>query len=79
VIPWAAFVACGLKVYRNDKVQVALFDPQPMITVDEAFQTLRLLMAAQGKKPGPIAWETVPEEVQRHFRFEGDKPAIETG
>lgn len=80
VIPWDAFVACGLHVYKDGKVQACLFDPQPMETADEAFQTLRLLMAAQGKKPGPIAWDSVPPEVQRHFRFESDdQPVIETG
>ena len=83
VIPWEAFVACGLQVFANGKVRLALFDPQPMVTADEAFQVMRLLLAVQGRKPGPIAWETVPEEVQKHFRFKDDEPSvgpsIETG
>lgn len=79
VFPWDAFVKCALHVYRDGKVQLALFDPQPMETAEEAFQTMRLINAAQLKKPGPIAWETVPECVQRHFKFEDDQPAIETG
>jgi hypothetical protein len=69
VIPWNAFVACGLKVCLNGKMRSCIFDPQPMVTADEAFQVMRLLLAVQNPKPGPIAWETVPEEVQRHFRF----------
>ena len=72
VIPWEAFVACGMQVYKDGKVKAALFDPKPMITADEAFQVMRLLMAAQRQKPGPIAWDTVPDEVQRHFRFSGE-------
>ena len=85
VIPWDAFVACGLQVYRDDKIQLAVFDPQVVsvtgygVSADEVFQTLRLLLAAQGKKPGPIAWDTVPEEIKRHFKFQDDKPAVETG
>lgn len=83
VIPWNAFVACGLQVFTNGKVQLAILDPQPMVTADEAFQTIRLLIAAMGQKPGPVAWDTVPEEVKRHFRFKGDeppvRPSIETG
>lgn len=73
VIPWQAFVACGLQVYSDGKVQPCIFDPQPMVTADEAFQVLRFLMATQRPKPGPIAWKTVPEEVRRHFRFSGEK------
>lgn len=69
LIPWDAFVHCGLKVYWDGEIQLAVFDPQPMESAEEAFQTLRLLMAAQSQKPGPIAWETVPEVVQKHFRF----------
>lgn len=69
VIPWDAFVSCGLNAYKDGKVRTCIFDPQPMVTADEAFQVLRFLMAAQRPKPGPIAWDTVPEEVVRHFRF----------
>ena len=72
VIPWEAFVACGLKVYKDDKVQVAVFAPEPMETADEVFQTIRLLIAAMGRKPGPIAWQTVPPQVQRHFQFKDE-------
>jgi len=74
VIPWDAFVACGVQVHEDGKVRPVLFDPQPMLTVDEAFQTLRFLLAAQMGKPGPVSWETVPEEVRRHFRFKDDEP-----
>ena len=70
VIPWNAYVACGLKVFKDDKIQSCIFAPQPMETPDEVFQVLRSLMAAQQNKPGPIAWETVPEEVQKHFAFQ---------
>lgn len=71
VIPWEGFVACGLKVFdeQDKKVKVAIFDPQPMDEIDEAFQTLRLLIAAQSPKPGPVDWATVPEEVTRHFKI----------
>jgi len=73
VIPWEAFVACGLQVYKDGKVQLSLFDPKPMATADEVLQVMLLLISSQGKKPGPIAWDTVPEEVQRHFKFK-DEP-----
>jgi hypothetical protein len=69
VIPWDAFVACGLRVHHEGKVKMAVFAPQPMETAEEAFQVLRLIVAAQGPKPGPIAWETVPETVRRHFQI----------
>jgi hypothetical protein len=69
VIPWPAFVACGLKVHHDGKVKMAVFDPEPMETVEEAFQVLRLILSAQGPKPGPLSWETVPLAVQRHFTF----------
>lgn len=70
VIPWPAFVACGLHVCIDGKVRPAIFEPQSMETADEAFQTLRFLLAAQQRKPGPVDWKTVPPEVQRHFRFQ---------
>jgi hypothetical protein len=72
VIPWEAFTACGLKVYKDGKVQPCVFDPQPMVTADEAFQVLRLLLASMSAKPGPVSWETVPEEVTKHFRFQDE-------
>ena len=53
-----------------------------MATSDDVFQTLRLLVIAMwGRKPGPVSWETVPGEVQRHFRFssEDDESVIKTG
>jgi hypothetical protein len=76
VIPWEAFVACGLKVHRDGKIQLCLFEPQPMDTAEEAFQTIRFLLASQQGKPGPVSWETVPDEVKRHFRFQD---SAETG
>ena len=70
VIPWEAFVACGMKVHKNGKIQPCVFSPETIIDADEAFQVLRFLFAAQQGKPGPVSWETVPEEVKRHFQFE---------
>ena len=75
VIPWDAFVACGLKVYSEEKVQIAVFTPNPMETIDEAFQVMRMMMAAQVQKPGPIHWETVPEEVRKHFTIREENAA----
>lgn len=75
VIPWEAFVACGLQVYKDGKIQPCLFDPKPMDTTDEAFQTLRFLLAGQQRKPGPVSWETVPDQVKRHFRFQDEQSA----
>jgi len=75
VIPWDAFVGCGLQVYKEEKIQPAIFEPNPMETAEEAFQTMRFLLAAQQRKPGPIQWDTVPPEVQRHFKFQPDSPS----
>ncbi len=69
VIPWDLFVACGLKVFHDKKVKVAIFVPEPMETADEVFQVLRLIMATQSPKPGPVKWETVPETVRKHFQI----------
>ena len=72
LIPYEMFVACGIKTHFANEIRMAFFDPQPMETLDEVFQTLRFLISSQVPKPGPIKWETVPEEVQRHFRFESE-------
>ena len=69
VIPWEAFIACGVKVYKDEKIRLAVFDPQPMVTADEVLDTLRFVIAAQRDKPGPVDWKTVPSEVQQHFTF----------
>lgn len=95
VIPWKIFVGIGIQFYKDGKVQLGIFDPQPMIDAEDAFQTLRLLMCVQQqtikalmyitkmapleRQPGPLQWDTVPESVKKHFRFEGDEPTIETG
>lgn len=95
VIAWERMVAIGIQVYRDGKVQLAIFDPQTMEDPEEVFQVLRLLlsiqqqsirtamqklgMAPQGPAPGPVAWDTVPECVQRHFRFKADESAIQPG
>ena len=74
VFPWEAFVACGLKVFRDGKLKMATFAPEPMEEVDEVFQVLRLILAAQSPKPGPIDWKTVPLAVQRHFEIKDSAP-----
>ncbi len=71
-VPWDAFVALGLYVYRDGELQPALFSPQHPMAAGEVFETLRLLVAGQGKKSGPLAWETVPPEIQRHFKFQDE-------
>ncbi|MHC4294754.1 MAG: hypothetical protein ACYSTL_04140 [Planctomycetota bacterium] len=71
--PWDVFVACELNTHKDDKAQKATFAPQWMSTPDEAFQTLRLLIAAFQWEHGPVAWDTVPEEVKKHFRFQDDE------
>lgn len=79
-IPWDGYVACGVKVQKDDKVQVALFDPQPMADADEVFQMVRLLLAAVAQRSGVVIWDTVPDGVKRHLRFEdGDSAASPTG
>ena len=70
IIPWPAYISCGIKVAVDGKVKLALFTPQPMETAEETFQVLRLILAAQAPKPGPIDWQSVPPEVQRHFSFQ---------
>ena len=70
-IPWDAFVACGLRVLNEGQPAVAMLAPKPTTDVDEAISLLRLLLAVHTPKPGPMAWETVPENVRRHFRFVG--------
>lgn len=76
IIPWDAYVSCGLKVHVSDKIKIVIFTPQTMETPEEVFQTLRFLMASNsGGKPGPIAWETVPDIVKRHFTFPGEAGA----
>lgn len=69
-IPWGEYVGCTILVYRDGKSQVCYLDPLPMTTADEAFQVMRFLMATQYRQVGSIAWDTVPESVQRHFRFQ---------
>ena len=76
-IPWDTFVACGLRVLHDGKPAVMLLDPQHTTDVDEAISLFRLLLALHTPKPGPLAWETVPEEVKRHFR-PLSKPEIPT-
>jgi len=75
VIPWNQYVACGLKVYKDGEIQTCIFDPKPMVAAEETFQVLRFLVACQERKPGPVAWHTVPESVKKHFRFQ-DSPAV---
>ena len=77
VIPWSAFVSCGMHVYVEEKLRPAIFDPKPAETADEVMQVMRFLLAAQQKRPGPIDWKTVPESVKRHFRFSQDASAVE--
>lgn len=67
-IPWENFVACGFRVLHEGKLVVFVFNPQPITEVDEAVGLLRLLIAGHGQKPGPLAWETVPENIRRHFQ-----------
>ena len=68
-IPYGAFIGCGLHVYLDGKIQPAILAPQPIDSVDEAFQLLQLLITASRPKPAPLDWSTVPEDIQRYFRF----------
>lgn len=68
-IPWENFVACGLRVLHDGKLVLFEFSPQPITEADEAVCLLRMLIAGHGSKPGPLAWETVPKSIQRHFRM----------
>jgi len=92
VVPWDTMVGIGVQVYKDEKIKLAIFDPQPMFEAEEAFQTLRLLMAVQqqtiksllaklgmarlARQPGPVAWDTVPESVRRHFCFKDDDGTV---
>jgi len=67
-IPWVAYTACGLRVAHDGKLVALRFEPQPITDADEVVALFQLLLAAHAPKPGPIAWETVPPEVQRHFK-----------
>jgi len=67
ILPWEFY--CGTNVFKDGGMQTCIFNPQPSVTLDEAFQTLAFLVAANTPKSGPVAWDTVPEGVQRHFRF----------
>ena len=67
-IPWGAFVSCGMRVLDEGKPAVMVLDPQQFADLDEAVSLFRLLLSMHTPKPGPIAWETVPEGVRRHFR-----------
>lgn len=94
VIPWDAFVGIGIQFFKDGKVKFAIFDPQPMIDAEDAFQTLRLLMAVQQqtiqslmhitkmaplkRQPGPLQWDTLPGSVKKHFRFK-DEDGTEAG
>ena len=68
-IPWDAFVSCGLRVLDEGKPIVVVLDPQHTTDPDETLSLVRLLLAMSMPKPGPIAWETVPAVVQRHFKI----------
>ncbi len=70
-IPWGAFVGCALRIMDEGKPAVVVLDPQTTTDVDEAISLFRVLLAMHTPKPGPLAWETVPENVRRHFRFVG--------
>lgn len=74
-IPWHAFIAGGIRVTIDGKPTVVVFDPQHTTDVDEAVALFRLMMSVHIPKPGPLAWETVPESVQRHFKFVGPPSA----
>jgi hypothetical protein len=67
-IPWEVFVSCGFRVSHGGKLVLFAFTPQPITEVDEAVGLLRLLISGHGQKPGPLAWETVPENIRRHFQ-----------
>ena len=80
-LPWDEFVSFSMQVQVNGKVKPAIFDPKPIETADEAFQVVRILQAFQGRimmaaltgkseQSRMVAWETVPEEVRRHFCFQ---------
>jgi hypothetical protein len=71
VLPWDAFVGYGVGVWKDEKKQMANFEPQPMSSDDEVVETLRLLIvaaAALDRRPALLDWSTVPEAVQQHFR-----------
>lgn len=66
-IPWEAYIQCALRVLHEGKVAVVVLEPQHPVDSDEAVGLFRLLVAVQTPKP-PLAWETVPDGVRRHFR-----------
>ena len=70
-IPWDAYISCGLRVLHEGNPTVVVLDPQHTTDVDEAISLFRLLLAVHTPKSGPLAWETVPETIRRHFRFVG--------
>lgn len=68
-IPWDAFVTCALRVLNEGKPAIVMFTPEHTTDVDEAIALFRLLLSMHTPKPGPLAWETVPDAVRRHFRL----------
>ena len=72
VIPWEAYIAFGIHVFVDGKMNVAVFDPDPVEikTPEDALNLMRFILSAQGGKPGPADWGTVPEGVRKHFTFD---------
>lgn len=66
VIPYDLYVEFGLKVAKGGKIIGVRLDPVAM-TADESFQLCRFLIATGHQHPGPVNWDTVPEQIARHF------------
>lgn len=75
VLPWNTFVGYMVHIHKDDKVQPAILDPQPVESPEEAFELMRFILAAQMRKPMAVQWDTVPKYVRRHFRAKDAKSA----
>ena len=69
-IPREVYSACAVRVMHEGKIVATMFDPQHTTDVDEAIGLFRLMFAIQTPSNArPLTWETVPENIRRHFRF----------
>jgi hypothetical protein len=70
-IPWETMRFFCMRVLYDGKPIIVVLEPQHTDDVDEAISLFRLLLAMMVPKPGPLDWDTVPENVRRHFRVVG--------
>ena len=68
-ISWEAYSRAPFpfRVVYEGKVMAMIFEPQHTTDADEAIGLFRLLFATLTPQPRPLAWETVPENIRRHF------------